>query len=90
MTTGRTSWRNLLAASLLTLALAGCGSSDITSYDEDTFFDQAMPKWLMPKLRDDYMGKKYFQPDNSPRAVERDGQGNPAPSPSPWSWWPWQ
>ena len=84
-----------LAAALLALTLlSGCGSSDILSYDSDTFFDQAMPKWLIPKLRDDYMGKKFIQPYNVARAIDHDENGNPLPFPDPWAWprkgwWPW-
>jgi hypothetical protein len=74
---------------LMTGLLGGCGSSDVLSYEQDTFFEQAMPTWLIPKLRDDYMGKKYFQPNNVVKPVEHDETGNPVQSSSAWSWWPW-
>jgi hypothetical protein len=94
MITRSTYLRNLAATGLLTLVLGGCGSSDILSYESDTFFDQAVPTWIIPKLRDDYMGKSYIQPFNEARAIDHDAKGNPVPFPSRWAWprkgwWPW-
>jgi hypothetical protein len=86
--------RPLAAALLLSFMLTGCGSSDILSYDSDTFFEQAMPTWIIPKMRDDYMGKKFIQPFNTANAIDHDKNGAPIPFPSRWAWprkgwWPW-
>ncbi len=74
--------------------LAACGSTDLDSIEADTFLEQAMPTWLMPKMRDDYMAKRWIQPFNAARAVERDEQGDPVLEISFWTWprgfpWPW-
>ena len=84
----------IVIAFLLSITLGGCGSSDSLSYESDTFFEQAMPTWLIPKVRDDYMGKRYIQPFNQVRAVDHDSEGKPIPFPSFWDWprkglWPW-
>jgi hypothetical protein len=86
--------RSVLAATTLVVTLGGCGSSDILSYESDTFFEQAMPTWLIPKIRDDYMGKSYIQPFNEAKAIDHDAEGNPIPFPSALAWprkglWPW-
>jgi len=82
----------VLTAALLPL-LGGCGSSDILSYDQDTFFEKAMPTWLIPKIRDDYMGKKYLQPGQVISGAEHSETGEPIPEsyePKSWNWWwPW-
>lgn len=64
----------------------------MSSIEEDTFLAQAMPTWLLPKLRDDYMGKEFLQPLDAARAVAYDKQGNPDLDPPVWNWprgWPW-
>jgi len=79
-------------AGTVVIILGGCGASDLSSLDEDTFLAQAMPVWLIPKLRDDYMGKEILQPLEATRAVTHDEQGEPELDPPLWNWprgWPW-
>lgn len=79
-------------AGLAVLMLGGCGSTDLASIEGDTFVAQAMPLWLIPKLRDDYMGKQYLQPLESGRPALRDESGKVVADPPLWDWprgWPW-
>jgi len=84
--------RTQMIAGVVILTLGGCGSSDLSSIEDDTFFAQAMPLWLIPKLRDDYMGKEFLQPLDAARAVTYNEQGQPDLDPPLWDWprgWPW-
>ena len=67
------------------LTLAACGGSDLDSLEADTFFEQALPTWIVPDLRDDYMAKRWIQPHNTARAVERDEYGEPVLEISFWT-----
>ncbi len=84
----------LLPVLAVSFMLTACGSTDLDSIEADTFFEQAVPTWIVPKLRDDYMAKRWIQPHNASRAVERDEQGEPVLEISFWTWprgfpWPW-
>jgi len=78
--------------SITVIMLGGCGASDLAGLESDTFFAQAMPTWFIPTIRDDYMGKKYLQPNDVAKSTAYNEQGEVVADPSLWSWprgWPW-
>ncbi len=84
--------RACATAGAVVIALGGCGASDLASLESDTFFAQAMPTWIIPKLRDDYMGKSYIQPLDGPRPTVHNELGEVVAKPPLWRWprgWPW-
>ncbi len=84
--------RACAAAGAVVIALGGCGASDLAGLDRDTFIAQAMPTWIIPKLRDDYTGKSYIQPLDAPRPTAHNEQGEVVTDPPLWHWprgWPW-
>jgi len=66
--------------------LGSCAASRPPVGDSTSFLVDAVPDWLIPRMRDDYMGKRFLQPEHATLPVEHDKHGDYLPEPRWWRW----